>query len=153
MPKQAHDTGGSNVRARAMSSQYVVKSSSVTPDATTSSGPRASSNARPSTISAYGSAVAPTAGGHERHSQRGEHVGRGHPVGHLGGAADEEDPGQQEEGDHERRGHGASARPMRPASPLASERAITIRWIWLVPSKICITLASRMKRSTGKSFV
>ncbi len=32
-------------------------------------------------------------------------------------------------------------------------RLMTSRWIWLVPSKICITLASRMKRSTGKSLV
>ena len=36
---------------------------------------------------------------------------------------------------------------------LSSPRPITRRWIWLVPSKICITLASRMKRSTGKSRV
>ena len=34
--------------------------------------------------------------------------------------------------------------PMTPASSLASEREMTIRWIWLVPSKICMTLASRM---------
>ena len=32
-------------------------------------------------------------------------------------------------------------------------RAMIIRWIWFVPSKICITLASRMYRSTGKSRV
>lgn len=32
---------------------------------------------------------------------------------------------------------------------LKSERPITRRWIWLVPSKICSTLASRMYRSTG----
>ena len=32
-------------------------------------------------------------------------------------------------------------------------REITSRWIWLVPSKIWVTLASRMKRSTGKSVV
>ncbi len=37
--------------------------------------------------------------------------------------------------------------------PLARLRAMTIRWIWLVPSKICITFASRMNRSTGKSRV
>ena len=36
---------------------------------------------------------------------------------------------------------------------LPSERLITRRWIWLVPSKIWVTLASRMKRSTGKSRV
>ncbi len=30
---------------------------------------------------------------------------------------------------------------------------MTRRWIWLVPSKICMTFASRMKRSTGKSRV
>ena len=35
-------------------------------------------------------------------------------------------------------------RVMDPALSLASEREMTIRWIWLVPSKICITLASRM---------
>ena len=33
---------------------------------------------------------------------------------------------------------------MVPALSLASEREMTIRWIWLVPSKICMTLASRM---------
>ena len=31
-----------------------------------------------------------------------------------------------------------------PALSLASDREMTIRWIWLVPSKICMTLASRM---------
>ena len=36
---------------------------------------------------------------------------------------------------------------------LRSSRAMTMRWIWLVPSKICGTLASRMYRSTGKSRV
>ena len=30
---------------------------------------------------------------------------------------------------------------------------MTMRWIWLVPSKICGTFASRMYRSTGKSRV
>jgi hypothetical protein len=33
----------------------------------------------------------------------------------------------------------------------ASDRPITIRWTWLVPSTICSTLASRMSRSAGKS--
>ena len=32
-------------------------------------------------------------------------------------------------------------------------RPITIRWIWLVPSKIWVTLASRNSRSTGYSRV
>ena len=36
---------------------------------------------------------------------------------------------------------------------LCNPRPMTSRWIWFVPSKICITLASRMKRSTGKSRV
>ena len=45
------------------------------------------------------------------------------------------------------------ARLMVPRSSLLSDREITNRWIWLVPSKICITLASRMYRSTGKSLV
>jgi hypothetical protein len=39
-------------------------------------------------------------------------------------------------------------RPPRAQAAVAHERArsrlITIRWIWLVPSKICITLVSRM---------
>ncbi|CAB4960161.1 unannotated protein [freshwater metagenome] len=30
---------------------------------------------------------------------------------------------------------------------------MTIRWIWFVPSKICMIFASRMNRSTGKSVV
>ena len=30
---------------------------------------------------------------------------------------------------------------------------MTIRWIWLVPSKIWVTLASRKSRSTGYSRV
>ena len=30
---------------------------------------------------------------------------------------------------------------------------MTVRWIWFVPSKICITFASRISRSTGNSFV
>ncbi|GAA2814623.1 hypothetical protein GCM10019017_70470 [Streptomyces showdoensis] len=34
-----------------------------------------------------------------------------------------------------------------------SWRLMTSRWIWLVPSKICMILASRMYRSTGKSRV
>ena len=42
---------------------------------------------------------------------------------------------------------------IRPEPSLPSERLITIRWIWLVPSKIWVTLASRMNRSTGKSRV
>ena len=42
---------------------------------------------------------------------------------------------------------------IRPELPLPSERLITILWIWLVPSKICVTFASRMNRSTGKSRV
>src|SRR5215472_10422224 len=33
----------------------------------------------------------------------------------------------------------------------ASARPMTIRWIWLVPSTICSTLASRISRSAGKS--
>ena len=37
--------------------------------------------------------------------------------------------------------------------PLASARLMTMRWIWLVPSKICMTFASRMYRSNGKSSV
>ena len=60
-----------------------------------------------------------------------------------------------------RPGAGARRRPagrLPSASPRAraqraSPRLITSRWIWLVPSKICITLASRMKRSTGKARV
>jgi hypothetical protein len=32
-------------------------------------------------------------------------------------------------------------------------RAITMRWIWLVPSKICMIFASRIYLSTGKSRV
>src|SRR3546814_5237078 len=40
---------------------------------------------------------------------------------------------------------------MIPLLSPASARLITIRWIWFVPSKICMTFASRMKRSTGKS--
>lgn len=32
-------------------------------------------------------------------------------------------------------------------------RAITTRWIWLVPSTICITFASRIYRSTLYSLV
>ncbi len=39
------------------------------------------------------------------------------------------------------------------AGQRARSRPMTIRWIWLVPSKICITFASRMYRSTGKSRV
>ena len=38
-------------------------------------------------------------------------------------------------------------------SAARSSLAMTMRWIWLVPSKICGTLASRMYRSTGKSLV
>jgi len=30
-----------------------------------------------------------------------------------------------------------------------SSRAMTTRWIWLVPSKIWVSLASRIMRSTG----
>ncbi len=37
------------------------------------------------------------------------------------------------------------------AQPRSMWRATTRRWIWLVPSKIWLILASRMKRSTGKS--
>ncbi len=33
---------------------------------------------------------------------------------------------------------------IRPPGARSSDRPMTIRWIWLVPSKICITLASRM---------
>ena len=32
-----------------------------------------------------------------------------------------------------------------------SDRPITIRWTWLVPSTICSALASRISRSAGKS--
>ena len=39
------------------------------------------------------------------------------------------------------------------AQPRARWRAMTSRWIWFVPSKICMTLASRIIRSTGKSCV
>jgi hypothetical protein len=55
-----------------------------------------------------------------------------------------------------RSGEAAGARVIREVKrshTLRSSRAITIRWIWLVPSKICGTFASRMYRSTGKSRV
>ena len=42
---------------------------------------------------------------------------------------------------------------VRYAAPGARCRLMTRRWIWLVPSKICMTLVSRMYRSTGKSVV
>ena len=41
----------------------------------------------------------------------------------------------------------------KPRQPRSSDLAITRRWIWLVPSTICSTLASRLKRSAGKSVV
>src|SRR5215471_617967 len=41
-------------------------------------------------------------------------------------------------------GRGQRDRPTR-------DRAMTSRWIWFVPSTICSTLASRRKRSAGKS--
>ena len=40
-----------------------------------------------------------------------------------------------------------------PVQLLARSRLMTRRWIWLVPSNICMTLTSRMYRSTGKSLV
>ena len=43
---------------------------------------------------------------------------------------------------------GASGALRRPAAR-GSCRAITSRWIWLVPSPISVSFASRMKRSTG----
>ncbi len=45
---------------------------------------------------------------------------------------------------------------IRKGSPqvfFSSWREMTSRWIWLVPSKIWVTLASRKYRSTGKSWV
>jgi hypothetical protein len=39
---------------------------------------------------------------------------------------------------------GSGPQPGRGASAQASDRLITSRWIWLVPSKICMTFASRM---------
>ncbi|WP_146607281.1 NUDIX domain-containing protein [Spongiactinospora gelatinilytica] len=52
-----------------------------------------------------------------------------------------------------RRSGGPAARDLTGArdQSLASAREITSRWIWLVPSTICSTFASRMYRSTGKS--
>ena len=41
----------------------------------------------------------------------------------------------------------------RTQPPASNWREMTRRWIWFVPSKIWVTLASRMNRSTGKSFV
>ena len=38
----------------------------------------------------------------------------------------------------------ASPQAITPALSFARDREMTIRWIWLVPSKICITFASRM---------
>ena len=46
----------------------------------------------------------------------------------------------------------AAPRPQSPIWPRIS-RAITIRWISLVPSPISQTLASRIIRSTGYSVV
>ena len=40
---------------------------------------------------------------------------------------------------------------IEPPGSRPSARLMTMRWIWLVPSKICMTFASRMYRSTGKS--
>jgi hypothetical protein len=34
--------------------------------------------------------------------------------------------------------------PVQRTGSAVSARLITIRWIWFVPSKICVTLASRM---------
>jgi hypothetical protein len=48
---------------------------------------------------------------------------------------------------------GITTNPAFVIQPRARSRLMTIRWIWLVPSKICITLVSRMYRSTGKSVV
>src|SRR5215831_14654806 len=42
---------------------------------------------------------------------------------------------------------GRAAGVQRPTS----DRAMTSRWIWFVPSTICSTLASRRYRSAGKS--
>ena len=50
-------------------------------------------------------------------------------------------------GDHDGRLHAgrpAHTEPIAPGSSVSRDRPMTIRWIWLVPSKICITLASRM---------
>jgi hypothetical protein len=45
-----------------------------------------------------------------------------------------------------------SAGTAAPGQP-RTWRLMTSRWIWLVPSKIWVTLASRMYRSAGKSCV
>ncbi len=50
-----------------------------------------------------------------------------------------------------RRRRTPSSRPARRHR--SRSRPITIRWIWLVPSKIWVTLASRKSRSTGYSRV
>lgn len=39
------------------------------------------------------------------------------------------------------------------ASSFCRWRLITMRWIWFVPSKICMIFASRMNRSSGNSVV
>ena len=57
--------------------------------------------------------------------------------------------------DRRRRPRRQPRRSTRTRTPASSgrqrsrSRPITIRWIWLVPSKICVTLASRNRRSTG----
>src|SRR5436305_13754120 len=53
----------------------------------------------------------------------------------------------------DRTGRGAQTHRLRRGQPETSDLLITSRWIWLVPSKICVTFASRMYRSTGKSRV
>jgi len=61
------------------------------------------------------------------------------------------------------KGHDASLEPGRQDGERPSQdyfdagprmlRAITTRWIWLVPSYIWVIFASRRNRSTGKSLV
>ena len=96
----------------------------------------------------------------------GDAVDRGGPV-DAGGQVEREDPGAPGREGGGRRGaetrrpsgdegggvlelhqfslrDGAGAVTTVAFGFLASARLITSRWIWLVPSKICITLASRM---------
>ena len=68
-----------------------------------------------------------------------------------------DDPGDAEQPQHQRpdvvaRDRAAAGGGHRPiVQSRARCRAMTIRWIWFVPSTICMTLASRIQRSTGWS--